>query len=334
MFSLQKIIPWLLIAMAIYCFLLIWSDFQKIQDTLQLLPWHLPFTLTILTLANYSLRYLKWHFYLQILKIKIPHLPGLLIYLSGLSMAISPGKIGELLKAYLIKKNYQIPVETTIAAVFADRLTDFLALAILSLFGAVFFNESQLISIIIFSLLAGLIIIFLNRQYFSFLWKLERLPLLGPRLHQIHKLLNNSHQLLILSKLIPALILSTISWSFEALGLFLIFQSLPQTIDYTLSVFIFSLSTIIGALSFLPGGLGFTEGSMTSMLITHSIPKNHAILATIIIRLFTLWLAVIIGLAAYWLHTYYYTQPNSNKSTTPPAPIANPNTPPTTTSKK
>jgi uncharacterized membrane protein YbhN (UPF0104 family) len=46
----------------------------------------------------------------------------------------------------------------------------------------------------------------------------------------------------------------------------------------------------------LPGGLGATEGSLTFMLIRNHYPKNIAVASTFIIRVVTLWFAVLIGI--------------------------------------
>ncbi len=52
---------------------------------------------------------------------------------------------------------------------------------------------------------------------------------------------------------------------------------------------------MIGAISFLPGGLGATETSLAGLLILAKIPKGVAIAAVFIIRVATLWFAVLIG---------------------------------------
>jgi uncharacterized protein (TIRG00374 family) len=60
-------------------------------------------------------------------------------------------------------------------------------------------------------------------------------------------------------------------------------------------VFVFSLSIIVGAISMLPGGLGVTEGSLSLILINGGLSKNNAVASTILIRIATLWFAVILG---------------------------------------
>jgi uncharacterized protein (TIRG00374 family) len=52
---------------------------------------------------------------------------------------------------------------------------------------------------------------------------------------------------------------------------------------------------VTGALSMLPGGIGAAEGSMTSLLLLIQVPKALATTATIIIRICTIWFAVLLG---------------------------------------
>ena len=48
----------------------------------------------------------------------------------------------------------------------------------------------------------------------------------------------------------------------------------------------------------LPGGLGATEASLTGLLLLLKIPKDISVASTIIIRVATLWFAVILGVFA------------------------------------
>jgi len=66
-------------------------------------------------------------------------------------------------------------------------------------------------------------------------------------------------------------------------------------IQITFSVFIYSVAMLAGALSFLPGGLGGTEAVMVSLLLWKNVLLPDAVAATVLIRLTTLWFAVILG---------------------------------------
>ena len=94
----------------------LYADLPQMVQALVNFRWEFLPLILGLTLFNYFWRYLKWQYYLRRLDIHIHWVKSLLIFLSGLSMAITPGNIGELLKSYLLK---------------TERLTDGIALILL-----------------------------------------------------------------------------------------------------------------------------------------------------------------------------------------------------------
>jgi uncharacterized protein (TIRG00374 family) len=61
------------------------------------------------------------------------------------------------------------------------------------------------------------------------------------------------------------------------------------------SNFVYCFSTIVGALSMLPGGIGGTEAGMIGLLAFMGISYTSGLPAVILIRLCTLWMAVLVG---------------------------------------
>ncbi len=66
--------------------------------------------------------------------------------------------------------------------------------------------------------------------------------------------------------------------------------------------FSYSFSTIVGAISMLPGGLGLTEGSLTFLLVQKKVPVDISVATTFIIRVVTLWFAVLVGIVSLTLY--------------------------------
>jgi uncharacterized membrane protein YbhN (UPF0104 family) len=52
----------------------------------------------------------------------------------------------------------------------------------------------------------------------------------------------------------------------------------------------------------LPGGLGATDAGITGLLIFLGISKSVAVASTMIIRVSTLWFAVIVGIGAIMIY--------------------------------
>ncbi|MCX7854238.1 MAG: lysylphosphatidylglycerol synthase domain-containing protein, partial [Caldilineales bacterium] len=73
----------------------------------------------------------------------------------------------------------------------------------------------------------------------------------------------------------------------------------PGRLVLEVAVFTLAAATLIGAVSFLPGGLGAADLSLTGLLTRLlSLNPGEAVAATLIIRFFTLWFGVAIGMVA------------------------------------
>ena len=80
----------------------------------------------------------------------------------------------------------------------------------------------------------------------------------------------------------------------------------PLHIDTALSplalLALFPVAMLAGAASMLPGGLGSTEAILIALLTFSGAALAPASLAAVGIRLATLWLATVMGMAAFgWL---------------------------------
>ncbi len=129
---------------------------------------------------------------------------------------------------------------------------------------------------------------------------LERLP---PRLARLTPRLRESWRslqiLCSLRSLLAPTLLSIASWSLEALSLWVILIGLGTDPGVSVSVFVYATSTLAGALIPVPGGLGITEGSLEQQL-THlgHVPLAAATSGMLLIRIATLWYAVLLGFLA------------------------------------
>src|SRR3954452_6603529 len=112
----------------------------------------LPFIL-LFTLFNYALRFFKWDVYLRMIGATgVAKSNSLMIFLSGMAMAMTPGKVGEVLKSYLLKQVRGTPIAQSAPVVMAERITDGVAMLVLASVGLVMFNygTALLVGIAIF----------------------------------------------------------------------------------------------------------------------------------------------------------------------------------------
>ena len=103
-----------------------------------------------LSLVNYGLRFSRWQMYLNTMGYNIPFSGNLKIYLSGFALTTTPGKAGEALRGVLLKP-LGVPWKICFAALLSERLSDLLAIVLLTLFGLSVFPNARLV--VVFSLI-------------------------------------------------------------------------------------------------------------------------------------------------------------------------------------
>jgi uncharacterized protein (TIRG00374 family) len=293
----KKILLSIALAGIFYLGFTIFADYKDVLSAFEKFNWLLLLPLLLLSLVNYFVRFLKWDYFLSVIKIKLNKIDSLSIFLSGLVMSVTPGKMGELLKAYLTSEVTGVPISKSAPIVFVERITDFLALIIISISGAFIFNYGIEIVIGVGIFLIALIVIISNKRLaLAILKLLERNRFLDKHLQKFNNAYDSSYQLLKFRPLIYMTLVSVISWLAECLGYYIILRNFGIENSFLWAAFSYAFATIAGAISMLPGGLGVTEGSLTLMLIRNGQAKEFAVATTFIVRVVTLWFAVIVGI--------------------------------------
>jgi glycosyltransferase 2 family protein len=292
----NKVLASIALAAIIYLIIGFWSNFGELERTMRDFYWPYIFLMFATATLNFIIRFVKWHFFVKLLKIKIPIYDSWIIFISGFSMAITPGKIGELIKSYLIKKAYNEPVSKTAPMVFADRINDLAGLLIIASVGAMGFDYGKNVLKILSLILISVIVIILARPVFeSILSFFSRIKYFSPHIQKISNLYESSYILLKPKYLAITIPISTIAWAFEGLTFYLAILAFGWKIGFLASMFIYSFSMILGAISFIPGGLGLTEGTMVGLMLLLNMTKAQSSATTLIVRIVTLWYAIFLG---------------------------------------
>ena len=299
----QKVVISIAIAGALYLAFTIYADFTNVVEAFRKFDFLLLPVLLFLSFLNYYTRFLKWDYYLSIVNIKMKKLDSLSTFMSGLIMSITPAKLGEVLKSVLVKEITGEPISKTAPIILAERITDFLSLLAIAITGAFIFDYGGDITVVIATFFVVLIFIISNKSValpiidFS-----EKIPFIKKYIHDIHSAYESSYQLLKIKPLILMTLLSLISWGFECWGYYIILKNFNIDFGPLWASFSYSFSTIIGAISMLPGGLGLTEGSLTFLLVQKKVPLDISVATTFIVRVVTLWFAVLIGIVSLTLY--------------------------------
>ena len=136
----KKIIFSVIFGAVVFLGLSVYANFNELIAAFGQYNWIMFPLVLLLSLCNYFARYLKWEYYLKVLDIQIDRKNSFLIFLSSFIMSVTPGKIGEVFKSYLLKEHNNTPISKSAPIVIAERITDFISLVALSLIGALMYG--------------------------------------------------------------------------------------------------------------------------------------------------------------------------------------------------
>lgn len=267
------------------------------------IPLTLFFWVLLLSILSYLLRFSRWYYFLSPLEPSIYLQKHLLIYFSGFTLTTTPGKAGETIRSLFLAP-LGIRYHQSLAAFFSERLLDVVAVLTLSIFlFAWAFPEYQqwvLLSavfiMILFLLVRSRLIQILMEKFLRHKSKVLLIAFQG----QVSKFLSNR-------SLLIALPLSLIAWTAQGYGLYLIVEAFGFDVSPLLIIGIYNISILAGAISFMPGGIGATEAAISVLLISIGMDASLAVVASIVCRGMTLWVAIGIGILAILTlnHTKY-----------------------------
>jgi glycosyltransferase 2 family protein len=305
------------IGVVVYVVAILLFDARELAASLEGFAWSAIAGALALSSINYLLRFGKWELALRWLDVRGGsgglHPPtelslgrSLEIYLAGLSMAVTPGKLGEVLRSVLLRAGHGVPFTRTAPIVIADRLSDLIALVVLALIGIADHREYLPHVLAALALVAAGVVVLGSPKLFGGLIELfarlfAKLPRLAGLMAKARELVDSSAVVLSLGKLAILSVISVLGWGLECVGYWLILTAFPGVeASLLLCVFLWSATTLLGAISFLPGGLGATEGSLGLLVARFAIGvgSSIAVASTLLIRLCTLWYGELVGALA------------------------------------
>ena len=256
-----------------------------------------------LSLVNYLLRFVRWQKFLHKLGHSVYWPESLRIYLAGFGLTILPGKAGEAIRSVFLKK-HQVSYPESLAAFFSDQLSNLISMMLLVSVGLWAYPQAKPVIIVLGSLILALLFLLQQTQWLHAFEALAKRKFPAKLAH----LLNHSIEIVLHSKrcfslpmLVYGITLGLIAWGAEGVAFYYIMHVLGSDMSLQTALFIYAFSMLVGAVSFLPGGLGGTEATMVALLILNHIDQPHAVAATVLIRLATLWFAVALGVVAMTL---------------------------------
>ena len=325
-FSLKRTVPFLLLGTMIFVVYLYFfvgiNELFAILGRVNLFYYGMAAVVLFLTMFVNSL---AWQYFLRPLSVKVPLRKTFLFTWIGafVDLLVPAESIsGDASKVYLMTKESGESAGKVVASVVSQRI-----LAMMISLGSLIFSSVvlytinyelpasilNLVLLIIVGTVVTLFFIFLcilketltqkvidtGIRFLVFItrgrWKSDRLRT------KASKALTAFHcsiQLLIKNRkhLILPVVFAIISWLFSIFISYFVFVSLGQEVDFVLITIVYSISVNVQAIPLgIPAEVGLVEIVMTSLYGLLGVEAGVAAAITILIRLLTVWLRIIIG---------------------------------------
>lgn len=273
-------------------------------------------------IGTYFLYSLRWEILNNLVDINVgikKLLPMILVGLAVNNITPSGRGGGEPVRAYILSREENYPMEETFATVVADRALDtfpFVVLAILTIIGMTFyFNFDLWLLVLMILAVIGIVAVLILLIYMSVN------PGFGKRVdgwiiglvrrfykknseeleEKIHGVINgfqDTMKMVISNKkvLYYALPLSFIIWIFEIIRVYFVFLAFGAVVSPVVIGEVFILACLAGMIPLLPGGLGAVDGIMIIFYSAAGITASISAAATVIERLISFWMTTIIGM--------------------------------------
>ena len=264
---------------------------------------------------SFPIRTLRWRLLLQNAgytkanEIELPKFWKLLeiIYISWFANVIVPAKLGDLYRAYLLRKETGLPASRTFGTVIAERLLDLIVLLLLFI-PAVMISlhenlPSQLqtgLKITLVVVIAGIVGLFLLRLFPAQIGRLVPERFRGYYNHFQEGTLGSFRRVPILTPLTVAVwACESLRFFFIALALNLIGGSLLHILSAAL--FIALGEALLTVVPFTSGGIGLVEGGMLAMIALFTSERSLAAAAILLDRTISLFSILVFGFIVFMI---------------------------------
>ncbi len=299
--SIKRAAQFCLVAWLAYLAMLVWIDsrtgildWEFFVRVLRVLP-----ILLALAAASLLLRYARWRWLFIKRGMPWSFWRGLPAYLTGFAFTVTPGKLGELIRARYMAEP-EVPAKLVVSAFFYERSLDLLAVLLLSTgllgssaaFGNIILFVGMVLAVVLILLVQSVRLRALARVY-------ARRPKLSATMAFAGRTAYALRVWLRPRVLVTALLAGILAWSMLCMAFVLVLEAFQvDWIESRQAFAIYPFAMLAGAASMLPGGVGTTEAAMAVVLQSFGVTFALAAALAIVIRFTSMWFAVICGFTA------------------------------------
>ena len=300
-FFTKRTISIIIISALFYTIFTLITDIQKISNEFASIDiFYIPLILGFHFLAM-GIRSIRQKVFFDSLNIKLSTKQNIKLYFAGMSLIVTPGGSGELIKNRILKEKFGHSYTKTIPVLLAEKYHNMLSVIPILFFFLLFKESYEILTItsIIAVILFCIFLIVKNQKLC--LNTMSKIP----RKWILKEIPDNTSSfydsLLILFKgktLFSGLSIGIIAWLADAVAIYFCFLAFDLNFDFIYTTLTNFAPMIVGTILFIPGGLGVLELGMTGLLLQSGIMISTASALVLFIRFMITWSSVIVGIFA------------------------------------
>ncbi|WP_170149658.1 lysylphosphatidylglycerol synthase transmembrane domain-containing protein [Rhodoplanes roseus] len=276
------------------------NDLDKAVRVLADAPVWLVLVVVAFATLNYAIRTQRFVYLARRLGLEVPFGEMSVYYVAGFALTMSPGKLGEMVRLWFMKRKFDFSYRRGVALQLGDRISDVYAMLLLCLAGLTGFEQYRGSVLAVLGVaLAGTLLLARPALLIGCLDIVYAAVRIKPRLFvHLRHMVRNTALVMQGRVFLVALTLGLASWFAEAFSLWVVLHLLGAPVDLLAATFVFAFAGVVGGLTMLPGGVGGFEIVMVMLLGLQGVPTEVALVATAILRLGTVWYATAAGFLA------------------------------------
>lgn len=295
---LKRLIPFIVSAFLMFIIvgLAPWSEVWRILSGLQIATIAI---LVTLSLSYYLAKAYRFWYMLQIINIKEPLWPVVLVYLSAQPITLLPG--GELYRTKALQRYRGVRMSRSVATFTTQGIFEGLGLAAVGLTAAIMLGIGELLAFLLLAVVT-VAILGIRRGYLEPISRwINKLPFFNISRQRLKSFSERNQAMFRGTDFIR---LAALSLSVELIGVLIALVSvngLGGDINLLQAALVYIVPVIVAFVSFLPGGFGASEQSAIGLLILMGQGGGLAVAATILLRAFVVGSGLVYSAVAWGL---------------------------------
>jgi uncharacterized protein (TIRG00374 family) len=246
------------------------------------------------TLAVIFFRIVRWKYLCSQYETLISWKEAAIVSVSSLFYAnITPGKIGDIYKAYYMQKGHGMCIADGVSMIFYERFFELMILFFAAC--AIVFIQLRGITVIMLEVIA-IILVLLLLFYYKIDFILKIIGMLSSWIPAFKKIsFDIQVKKIPFSKIAGVLVITIFSLGFDFLQIWIVALAFGYVLNPIVMTIFYSLSILAGLVSQIPLGVGVTEGSMSYFLTLMGVASTDSIAIVLSSRLISMYFVMVLG---------------------------------------